>query len=117
MAKVGRPKKKLDYKLIESLAEIHCTQEEIAGVLEVSVRTLQRDAEFCRIYNKGREQGKISLRRLQWKRAEEGSDKMLIWLGIQTLGQVARQEVTGKDGAPLVSGIQVTMVEPKRVDS
>ena len=29
------------------------TQEEIAEFLNISVRTLQRDDEFCRIYKKG----------------------------------------------------------------
>lgn len=83
----GRPKKKIDYNLVEKLSYIQCTQEEIAEVLGISVRTLQRDKEFCRIYKKGIESGKSSLRRLQWKRAEEGNATMQIWLGKQYLGQ------------------------------
>lgn len=84
---MARPKKNIDYELVKKLAEIQCTQEEISNVLDISVRTLQRDKEFCRIYNIAREQGKMSLRRWQFKRAEQGSDKMLIWLGKQHLGQ------------------------------
>jgi hypothetical protein len=85
--KGGRPKKVIDYALVEKLATIQCTQEEIANILEVSTKTLQRDEEFCRIHKKGIEQGKSSLRRLQWKSAETGNTSMLIWLGKQYLAQ------------------------------
>ena len=89
----GRPKIKLDYNLIESLAGIMCTQEEIAGSLDVSVRTLQRDDEFCRIYKKAMDIGKMSLRRIQYKLAENGNATMAIWLGKQYLGQKDKSEV------------------------
>ena len=82
----GRPKKEINYKLVESLASIFCTQEEIASVLDISVRTLQRDEEFCRIYKKGQEMAKSSLRRIQFKLAGTNSS-MAIWLGKQYLGQ------------------------------
>lgn len=90
---MGRPKKDIDYNLIEKLASIQCTQEEISEIIGVSTRTLQRDSEFCRIYKKGIESGKMSLRRLQWKRAEEGNSTMLVWLGKQYLGQKDKQDV------------------------
>lgn len=82
----GRPKKEIDYDTVEKLANIQCTQEEIASFLELSVRTLQRDEEFCRIYKKGQENGKMSLRRIQYKLAER-NPTMAIWLGKQYLGQ------------------------------
>ena len=84
---MARPKKKIDYELVKKLAEIQCTQEEIGNILDISVRTLQRDKEFCRIFNMSTENGKMSLKRWQFKRAEQGSDRMLIWLGKQYLGQ------------------------------
>jgi len=84
---MARPKKNIDYQLCESLAKIQCTQDEIAEVIGVSTRTLQRDKEFCRVYKKGMDQGKMSLRRLQYKAAENGNVTMLIWLGKQYLGQ------------------------------
>ena len=82
----GRPKKEIDYISVEKLANIQCTQEEIANFLGLSVRTLQRDEEFCRIYKKGQDNGKMSLRRMQWKLAEK-SYAMAIFLGKQYLGQ------------------------------
>lgn len=83
---MARPKIQLDYELIEKLANIQCTQEEIASFLEVSVRTLQRDETFCRIYKKGQDNGKMSLRRYQFKQAEKNAS-MAIFLGKQYLGQ------------------------------
>lgn len=82
----GRPKKQIDYNAVEKLANIQCTQEEIANFLGISVRTLQRDDEFCRIYKKGQDNGKMSLRRIQYKLAEKNT-AMAIWLGKQYLGQ------------------------------
>lgn len=82
----GRPKKQIDYTMVEKLASIQCTQEEIANFLNISVRTLQRDEEFCRIYKKGIDNGKMSLRRIQYKLAEKNT-AMAIWLGKQYLGQ------------------------------
>ena len=80
------PRKEIDYVVVEKLASIQCTQEEIANFLEMSVRTLQRDEEFCRIYKKGQDNGKMSLRRYQFKLAEKNT-AMAIFLGKQYLGQ------------------------------
>ena len=87
MARTGRPKKVIDYELAGKLAMIQCTEIEIAGLLEVSVRTLQNDAEFLRVFSEKKELGKSSLRRMQWKKAEQGNVTMQIWLGKQYLGQ------------------------------
>ena len=88
----GRPKIQIDYNTVEKLANIQCTQEEIASFLGISVRTLQRDEEFCRIYKKGQENGKMSLRRIQYKLAEKNT-AMAIFLGKQYLGQKDNVEV------------------------
>lgn len=83
---MARPKKEIDYTIVEKLASIQCTQEEIANFLDISVRTLQRDDEFCRVYKKGLDNGKMSLRRIQFKMAEK-NPTMALWLGKQYLGQ------------------------------
>ena len=87
----GRPKKQIDYTTVEKLANIQCTQEEIASFLGVSSRTLLRDEKFKELFSKGRENGKMSLRRIQWKHAEK-SATMAIWLGKQYLGQTDKLE-------------------------
>ena len=103
---MGRPKIELDYGLIEELALIHCTQKETASVLGVSTRTLQRNSEFCRIYKKCMNEGRKSLRRLQWDVAEAGNVTMLIWLGKQYLSQTDKQELTGKEGGDITINIK-----------
>lgn len=107
---VGRPKSNINYALVKDLAGIMCTQEEIAGVLHVSVRTLQRSAEFCRIYKDAQEDAKSSLRRAQWKKAHEGNVGMLIWLGKQYLGQSDKQEqaVSMKEQTPAEIAAKMT---------
>lgn len=92
----GRPKKEIDYATVEKLANIQCTQEEIASFLGISTRTLQRDEQFMELFNKGRESGKMSLRRIQWKHAEK-SASMAMFLGKQYLGQRDNVEVSNTD--------------------
>jgi hypothetical protein len=128
--KPGRPRKVIDYGEVEKLSLIQCTEEEIGNVLEISTRTLIKDKEFLRVYKKGRSEGKKSLRRLQYEKAQgrtatlakdaDGNilkdDKgraiilepgyapdttMLIWLGKQELGQSDKQELTGKDSGAI----------------
>ena len=83
---MARPKFQIDYNAVEKLASIMCTQKEIASFLGCDERTLQRDEEFCRVYKKGQETGKMSLRRYQFKLAEKNT-AMAIFLGKQYLGQ------------------------------
>ena len=92
----GRPKIEIDYATVEKLANIQCTQDEIASFIGVSTRTLQRDEKFMELFNKGRDNGKMSLRRIQWKHAEK-SATMAIWLGKQYLGQKDNIEVANTD--------------------
>ena len=98
---MARPLKEIDEGLVENLARIHCTHEEIAAVVGCSTDTLVR--RFADLIEQGRQQGKTSLRRKQFEVAMGGDRAMLIWLGKQFLGQTERQEITGADGAPLTT--------------
>jgi len=90
---VGRPPIEIDYVLCEKLARVLCTQSEIASIVGVSLSTLEHDKEFLRIHKNGQEVGKASLRRMQYKAAEDGNPTMLIWLGKQYLGQRDKKDV------------------------
>ena len=83
----GRPKKPIDLDMVQKLAHIQCTQAEIATFLDISLDTLKRSREFRTIYKKAMEEGRSSLRRLQWKAASDGNVTMQIWLGKQYLQQ------------------------------
>jgi len=102
----GRPKIPIDYNLVEKLAGIQCTQQEIASIIGVHVDTLQRDAEFCTIYKKAAEDRKASLRRMQWAAAETGNITMQIWLGKQYLNQSDKRDNAHS------GGLSITFVEP-----
>jgi AraC-like DNA-binding protein len=95
--KTGRPRAKVDAAQVEELASIFCSLAEIAAVVNCSVSTIQR--RFAQAVEKGRERGKESLKRAQWKKAvTDGNPTMLIWLGKQHLDQKDRQvhEHTGE---------------------
>ena len=72
--------KVIDYVLVEKLASIMCDVEEIGKVLNVEVSTLLSDDKFKQVFDKGKETGKCSLRRMQFKSAENGNTAMLMFL-------------------------------------
>lgn len=88
------PRKRIDIDLkqVERLAEIGCTDQEIAHVLGVSEAHIQRRARDA--LDRGRANLRRSLRRKQLELARKGSVPMLIWLGKQYLGQRDRQDVS-----------------------
>lgn len=92
--KPGRPKVKADPVGLERLAEMQCTDKEIAAVMGFSEKTFQNrmkdDPEFKDAIERGREKGKVSLRLHQWRHVEgEGGPaaNMAIFLGKNMLGQ------------------------------
>ena len=118
-AKIGRPPKlQLDeetLRKIENLGKIQCTTKEAAAVLDVSEPTfidfLKRHEKAADAFEKGKQSGKASLRRMQLKSAEAGNVTMLIWLGKQLLGQRDRQELTGNDGGPIEVSARNTSIK------
>jgi hypothetical protein len=104
-AKLGRPEFVFDLDRLTALCQVHATDQEIAHHFGCSTRTLERrrqkDPEFAACFEKARADGKISLRRAQWKEALNGNSTMQIWLGKQELGQVDRVEHSGPQGGPI----------------
>lgn len=84
--KMGRPRRKIDLKLVEDLARIQCTISEISAILKIPESTLKNRKDFTTTFKNGKEDGKSSLRRYQWRMAEKNPG-MAIWLGKQYLGQ------------------------------
>lgn len=95
----GRPLKEIDQKTFENLCAIQCTEEEIAGVFECDVNTLNAWCKrtfgdtFSEVYKKHSQKGKASLRRMQYKLAEKNPG-MAIFLGKNWLGQTDKVEQT-----------------------
>lgn len=101
---VGRPKKEIDTDMVEKLASIFCTNEEIAEIVGCHRDTLADN--FSAYIKKGREHGKMSLRRKQYEKAMTGNTTMLIWLGKQFLGQSDKIE-TREDDKPLAWSLDI----------
>ena len=99
--KVGKPKFIVDYETCEKLASLMCTQAEIASYLGCSLALLEHDKEFQKVHRRGLDKGKMSVRRMQYRSAEEGNATMLIWLGKQYLDQKDKQEVDNKGAVPV----------------
>lgn len=85
----GRPQKDIQPEMVEKLASIGCTGDEIATVLGCCRDTLY--ARFSDSLKKGQNQAKIALRRMLWQAATSGNVTMQIWLGIVHYGKTNPQ--------------------------
>ena len=100
---MARPKKhKIETSKIEQLASYGCTNREISAFFDCSQTTLTRN--YGDFLTKGREKGKIRLRQMQWKSAENGNVTMQIWLGKQVLGQ--SENTITEDDEPLAWAVE-----------
>lgn len=92
MAETGRPQIPIDKKQFEQLCGLQCTKEEVADFFECSEDTIDRWCQrtygesFAVVFRRKRGNGKISLRRKQWRLADK-SAAMAIFLGKNYLGQ------------------------------
>lgn len=82
--------------MVEKLASIGCTGDEIATVLGCCRDTLY--ARFSDSLKKGQNQAKIALRRMQWQSAASGNVAMQVWLGKNMLGQSNTHEIQTQSG-------------------
>jgi hypothetical protein len=79
----------IDLVELEKLASLHPTDSEIASWFKVTTRTIERrksELAFAEALERGRARGKLNLRRIQHKMAENNA-AMAIFLGKNLLGQ------------------------------
>jgi hypothetical protein len=100
--KVGRPKVNIDIKELQKLCTLNCTMPEIAHFFDIPLRTLEdrfkNDPEVKTAIEKGRAQGKLSVRRKQLQIMDETNNAtMAIWLGKQLLGQRDKHDIVTED--------------------
>lgn len=88
----GRARRVVGADLVERLAAIACTPDEIARVVDCSVHTIGRNFEEA--LNRGASRARVSLRRRQFKAAMAGDVDMLMWLGRVWLGQHENGQVS-----------------------
>lgn len=100
----GQPEKEIDLKQVEAICQLQVTDEELASVLGVSRKTIERRKErddFREAMERGRSKGLVSLRRAQYQTAIGGNATMLIWLGKIWAGQ--KDPSLNKEVAPDVN--------------
>lgn len=96
---MARPTIEIKEEHFENLCNLQCTLDEIAGFFKCSSDTIERWCKrtygdgFADVYKKYSQNGKISLRRYQYKLAEK-HPAMAIFLGKQWLGQTDKVEQT-----------------------
>lgn len=87
----GRPPADITLEEMKRLGMLHCTIAEMAGWFNVCTSTIENylaKPEYREAYDKGRAEGKQSLRRAQLQAAiEDLNPTMLVWMGKQLLGQ------------------------------
>ena len=101
---MARPRIEIDSDQFKKLCSIQCTLSEIASWFKCSEDTIERWCQrelkmsFADAFKTWSADGKISLRRTQFKMAEHNVS-MAIWLGKQYLGQKETQEIIASTNA------------------
>ena len=109
---LGRPQKAIDEKVLANLSQINCTQEEIASILGISARTLQR--RYADLIEINKNKGKASLRKRMYEKAMKGNDKLMIWLSKQYLEMSDRIHNTNTtEPLPLIIEAQAEEIDGK----
>lgn len=109
----GRPRKEIKKETFEKLCGMMCTEVEICGFFGVTDKTLNRwcrdtyRKNFSEIYKTVSMDGKISLRRMQFKLAEK-SAAMAIFLGKNILGQSDYPDIDSDEEILRRANLQVT---------
>ena len=122
MAKPGpkgpnKPMTDEDWEKLIGMIEIQCTRDEICNIFGMGETTLNKrikekgEDNFQALYKKYSDVGKRSLRRMQWKSAQEGSVPMQIFLGKQNLGQADKVEEKSEQTINYVSEEPLTPEE------
>jgi len=113
---VGRPLIEIDEDLLLKLAEIQCTNKEIAYCLGVSIDTLKN--RFSDLIDKGRSVGNMRLRRAMWKNAIDNEHAVMqIFLSKNLLGYRDVPETqTDEENAPL-PWVQSTSPETEQLNN
>ncbi len=106
---MGRPRKDIDGVQVRRLAALGCTQQDVAEYFGVDQSTISH--RFSSDFALGNADGKYSLRRMQWKAAASGSEKMLIHLGKVYLGQSDRVDITSKGESVALTVIELPIKE------
>ena len=99
----GRGKKKInspeDMAKAEGYALDNCLNGTIEGLMGWHNDFIGHNPEIAKKLTKKRQEHKLELRRSQWN--QKKNPALAIFMGKNALGQADKQELSGRDGAPL----------------
>ena len=109
MARVGRPKKEIDWKQFEAQCRLQCTLREIAAYFDCSEDTIETKvrehykAGFSEVFKRKRQAGLLSLRASLFQLGQKDG-RVAVFLAKNWLGMADRQELlhTGDEKRPVV---------------
>ena len=119
---MARPRKEIDAEQFEKLCALQCTLAEIASWFKCSEDTIENwckreyEMSFSDAFKVYSADGKISLRRFQFKQAEK-SYAMAIWLGKQWLGQRDHIEVASPGTESAIENIARQILGGKKEET
>lgn len=87
----------LNVEQIETLASIGCTLAEIANFFKCSIDTLSRN--YADALSRGREAGKVSVRRMMWDQGKKGNSTALKYL----VHNILKEKIEEYNQAPAFS--------------
>lgn len=83
---------RVDYKALYHLARIGSSVEEIRAMMGIPTWMLEQRLKV--VIDAGKAQGRVAIRKAQFRNAIAGDSKMQIWLGKQYLGQTERAVIS-----------------------
>jgi hypothetical protein len=114
-----RPRSEINLDELEKLCAMQCTDEEIASILGVSTRTIERrrkEQSFREAMERGKAKGRVSVRRNLFRLANSGNLSANIFLAKNLLGykDVVSNEHTGPEGGPIEMSFADVLRERKK---
>lgn len=99
-------------RLVESSSGLGLPHEQIAVLVGIDDKTLRK--HYRNELDAGKAKANAKIAQTLFSKATAGDTASLIWWTKAQMrwSETMKQEVTGADGQPLVSGIQVTFVKP-----
>lgn len=103
-------------KLVETSSGLGLPHESIAVLVGIDDKTLRK--YYREELDKGKAKAHATIARTLYQKATAGDTTSLIWWTKSQMrwSETVKQELTGENGAPLLSGIQVSFVKPENQD-
>jgi hypothetical protein len=99
-------------RLVESTSGLGLPHEQIASLVGIDDKTLRK--HYRKELDDGKAKANSQIAKTLYGKAIGGDTTALIWWTKTQLrwSETVKQELTGQDGAPLLTGIQVSFVKP-----